>query len=174
MNGTSNPQDLSIKLLSFDIDNTLIDLKTLGGLFTPIWNKYRSGNGLLLTYNSGRLYKDILKLISKKILPEPAYIIGGVGTHIYDFENQSVIKEFDEILDEGWDLSLVENTIDALNYPISIQPRKYQHSYKRSYFLEGASPADIQEIERIFGGDNPGCEYRLLWGSVPRYPAQVG
>ncbi len=151
MNGTSNPQDLSIKLLSFDIDNTLIDLKTLGGRFTPIWNKYQCQNGLILTYNSGRLYKDILKLISKKILPEPAYIIGGVGTHIYDFDNHSVIKEFDEILDEGWDLSLVEDTIENLNFPISKQPRKYQHSYKRSYFLEGASSMDIQEIERIFG-----------------------
>ncbi|NND05207.1 MAG: HAD-IIB family hydrolase [Saprospiraceae bacterium] len=139
-----------IKLLSFDIDNTLVDLHTLKGKFTKTWLKHHQDNGILLTYNSGRLYKDVLGLIKKKILPEPAFIIGGVGTHIYDFKGQSVVKEFRDILEDGWNLSLVEEIVDSLPYPIELQPRKFQHDFKRSYFFHDASPSDILAVEEIF------------------------
>lgn len=104
----------------------------------------------MLAYNTGRLYKDVLGLIKKKILPEPAYIISGVGTHIYDFQHQSVLKEFSEILDEGWDAKLVEKTVGGLNYPIEVQPRRFQHDYKRSYFFHNAQPSEVSDTEHAF------------------------
>jgi sucrose-6F-phosphate phosphohydrolase len=140
----------NIRLLSFDIDNTLIDFNTLQSNFTQVWTTYRPNNGLLLTYNTGRLIDDVLNLIEKGTLPEPDYIIAGVGTHIYDFRSRSVLKEFDEILDEGWDLETVERIIQDLGYPIDNQPARFQHSYKRSYFLLNAPPETIESIKRKF------------------------
>lgn len=142
--------DNSIQLLSFDIDNTLIDLRSLKGNFSAIWEKYKDQHSTLLTYNTGRLYKDVLSLIKKGILPEPHFIISGVGTHIYDYQQGAVLKEFNEILDEGWNLELVEKTVASLPFPIEIQPRKYQHSYKRSYFFHNAEPRELRQAEQAF------------------------
>jgi sucrose-6F-phosphate phosphohydrolase len=104
----------------------------------------------LLTYNTGRLIDDILNLIKKGVLPEPHYIIAGVGTLIYDYKKDCIVKEFNDVLDDGWDLEAVEELISNINYPISEQPTKFQHAYKRSYYLHDAGPELIDRIEDIF------------------------
>ncbi|GGK20069.1 hypothetical protein GCM10007962_12730 [Yeosuana aromativorans] len=139
-----------IKLLSFDIDNTLIDFHTLKSNFTKIWKKYKPKNDVLLTYNTGRLIDDVLHLVDTGVLPKPDYVIAGVGTLIYDFKKKSVVKEFNEILDDGWDLEAVEDIIKNIDHPISEQPIKFQHSYKRSYYFHDASPELIDSIEEDF------------------------
>lgn len=145
----SNKQH-DIKLLSFDVDNTLLEFHTLKTNFTTIWNTYKPDSEVLLTYNSGRLIDDVLNLIKKGVLPEPHYIIAGVGTLIYDYKNKSIVKEFNDVLDEGWDLEAVEELISNINYPISEQPTKFQHAYKRSYYLHDAGPELIDNIEEVF------------------------
>lgn len=148
-----NNQTLDIKLLSFDIDNTLINFHTLKSNFTKIWREHKPKQ-VLLTYNTGRLIDDALNLIKKGILPEPDFIISGVGTHIYDYKNKAVVKEFNHVLDEGWDLDSVENLIQNINHPISEQPAKFQHSYKRSYYFHDASEELIESIEQNFMNAN--------------------
>ncbi|MBP0903342.1 HAD-IIB family hydrolase [Mariniflexile gromovii] len=144
----------NIKLLSFDIDNTLIDFNTLKGSFTKTWNKYKTDSKVLLTYNTGRLIDDVLSLIKRGVLPEPDYIISGVGTHIYDYNNKCIVKEFNEVLDDGWDIQSVENIIHNSNHPINEQPSKFQHSYKRSYFFHDATSEHIANIEQDFANAN--------------------
>lgn len=149
----TSPQH-DIKLLSFDVDNTLLEFQTLKSNFADIWNTYKPDSEILLTYNTGRLIDDILNVIQKGILPEPHYIIAGVGTIIYDFKNKCVVKEFNDVLDEGWDLDAVEELINNTNHPITEQPSKFQHAYKRSYFFHDASPEHIQNIEQLFAEAN--------------------
>jgi sucrose-6F-phosphate phosphohydrolase len=150
MDRKSTSQQHDIKLLSFDVDNTLIEFHTLKSNFTTIWNTYKPNSGVLLTYNTGRLIDDILNLIKKGVLPEPHYIIAGVGTLIYDYKKDCIVKEFNDVLDDGWDLEAVEELISNINYPISEQPTKFQHAYKRSYYLHDAGPELIDRIEDIF------------------------
>tara|TARA_R110002049_G_scaffold85844_4_gene218263 strand:- start:175 stop:2259 length:2085 start_codon:yes stop_codon:yes gene_type:complete len=139
-----------IKLLSFDIDNTLIDFHTHKSNFAKIWKTYKPKNDILLAYNTGRLIDDVLNLINKGVLPQPDYIISGVGTHIYDYNKKQVVKEFNDILEEGWDLDLVENLIQNIEHPVSEQPARFQHAYKRSYFFHDATPDLIENIEKDF------------------------
>lgn len=153
MNKKSKKEN-DIRLLSLDIDNTLIDFHTLESNFNKIWNTYKNGIEVLLTYNTGRLVDDTLNLIENNILPEPDYIISGVGTIIYDFKNQCVVKEFNEVLEEGWDLETVEKVIQNTKQPITEQPVKFQHSYKRSYFFHDASTELISQIEKDFAKAN--------------------
>ncbi|CAH8291047.1 sucrose-6F-phosphate phosphohydrolase [Mariniflexile fucanivorans] len=150
MDKKNSDQKHNIKLLSFDIDNTLIDFHTLKSNFTKTWNKYKYKTDVLLTYNTGRLIDDTLNLIEKGILPKPDYIISGVGTHIYDYKNQQVLKEFNDVLDDGWDLKAVEDVILNTSHSISEQPSKFQHSYKRSYFFHDATLDLIESIEQDF------------------------
>jgi sucrose-6F-phosphate phosphohydrolase len=139
-----------IKFLSFDIDNTLIDFNTHKSNFPKTWKTYKPKNDTLLAYNTGRLIDDVLNLINKGVLPEPDYIISGVGTHIYDYNKKQVVKEFNQVLDEGWDLAAVEEIIQGINHPISKQPARFQHSYKRSYYFQDASEELINDVEQVF------------------------
>ena len=139
-----------IELLSFDIDNTLIDFHTHKSNFRKIWKKFKPSKDVLLTYNTGRLIDDVLHLINKGILPEPDYIIAGVGTLIYDYNNKTTVKEFNDILEDGWDLQAVENIIQKIDHPISEQPTRFQHAYKRSYFFHNATSELIESIENDF------------------------
>lgn len=149
MSKTEDKNHPDIKLLSFDIDNTLIDFHTYKSNFKTVWQNY-TPNDVLLTYNTGRLIDDVLNLIEKRILPEPDYIISGVGTHIYNYKDKSIVKEFNDVLDEGWDLELVENVIKSIAHPISEQPSKFQHAYKRSYFFHDATPELVASVEQDF------------------------
>jgi len=142
--------EINIKLLSFDIDNTLIDFDTFKSNFGKIWNQYKSQTNTLLTFNTGRLKEDVLSLIEKGVLPEPDYIISGVGTHIYDYKNKKLVKEFNDVLDEGWDIEAVEKIITNIDHPVSEQPSRFQHSYKRSYFFHNATVDLITDIENSF------------------------
>ncbi|MBD0825124.1 MULTISPECIES: HAD-IIB family hydrolase [Aestuariibaculum] len=150
---TNLTDESPIKLLSFDIDNTLIEFHTLKSNFKKIWKKYKP-EGIILTYNTGRLIDDVLRLIKKGVLPKPDYIIGGVGTLIYDCNKGCVVKEFNDVLDEGWDLDAVEKLIQSIDHPISDQPAKFQHSYKRSYFFHDANDELIESIEADFAKAN--------------------
>ncbi|MFH4967333.1 HAD-IIB family hydrolase [Gaetbulibacter sp. M240] len=150
MSNTEDDNVPDIKLLSFDIDNTLINFHTHKSNFPKVWTQYKPEHNILLTYNTGRLLDDVLGLIEKGTLPEPDYIIAGVGTLIYDYNKKQTVKEFNEILDDGWDLKAVENIIKEIDHPISEQPLKFQHAYKRSYFFYDAPEALIDEIEKEF------------------------
>lgn len=153
MSKTTSHSQAKIRLLSFDIDNTLIDFHTYKSNFKTAWEKFKPKD-VLLTYNTGRLIDDVLNLIDKGILPAPDYIISGVGTHIYDFKNNSVVKEFNDVLDDGWDLKSVESLIQSTEHPISEQPLRFQHAYKRSYFFHNATPDLISSIEQDFSSAN--------------------
>ena len=154
MTNTKLSKKDTIKLLSFDIDNTLIDFHTLKSNFGNIWTKYGVNTEVKLTYNTGRLIDDVLNLIKKGVLPEPDYIIAGVGTLIYDFNKKCLVKEFNQVLDDGWDLDAVERIIQSIDHPISEQPAKFQHSYKRSYYFHDATEELISSIESQFSQAN--------------------
>ncbi|MBN1464697.1 glycogen debranching protein, partial [candidate division KSB1 bacterium] len=97
-----------IRLFSTDLDGTFLDEPDALTLFRTLWSKLGPKNRPLLCYNSGRLLDDIKQLVSMHILPEPDYIISGVGTSIYDYKKAAMLKEFAEILEEGWDNSLID------------------------------------------------------------------
>ena len=150
MSKIKNSIQPDIKFLSFDIDNTLIDFNTHKSNFPKTWKTYKPNNGTLLAYNTGRLIEDVLNLINKGVLPAPDYIISGVGTHIYDYNKKQVVKEFNQVLDEGWDLAAVEEIIQSIDHPISEQPARFQHPYKRSYYFQDASEELINSVEQVF------------------------
>ena len=47
-------------------------------------------------------------------------------------------------------MKAIENIINKIEHPISDQPTKFQHSYKRSYFFHDATEDLIREIEKDF------------------------
>lgn len=136
----------NFKLFSSDIDGTLLGQPDALGIFKRGWSQLDEQVRPLLCYNTGRLKDDTLQLIQSGVLPEPDYIISGVGTSIYDYRNAHTIKEFSEILEEGWDLERVKDTMRAVDAEVSLQPVHFQNAYKSSWFFRDASDEQIEAI----------------------------
>jgi hydroxymethylpyrimidine pyrophosphatase-like HAD family hydrolase len=114
---------MTIKIFVSDLDGTLLGDEKSARQFKQVWEQLEETERPFLCYNTGRLLDDVQQLIQNGRLPSPDYIISGVGTSVYDYRSTAVLKEFTEILDEGWDLDLVEQTVHQLPLPITKQPQ---------------------------------------------------
>lgn len=164
---------MEIKLLSFDIDETIYDNRKSDNEFYKKWIQIKLKKPPKLCYNSGRLVDDINNLITNKILPAPDFIIAGVGTSIYDYKKKKTIKEFSQVLEEGWDLNKVSNVMHSLNGQISKQPDHFQNEYKSSWFFDDASEEDLWRIEKRLKTE--GLDVNVIYSSskhldiLPKY-----
>ena len=154
---------MSIKLISFDIDETLLDNAVGTNDFYKTWNKIKFKNKPLLCYNSGRLPDDLISLIERNIIPKPEYFIAGVGTSIYDYTKEVIIKEFSQVLDEGWDLGKVIMVMHEIGNGIVPQPDHFQNDFKSSWFYDNASEDEITRIEKKL--KNEGLEVNVVYSS---------
>lgn len=154
---------MGIKLVVFDIDETLIDNASKTNNFYNRWTRMTFEHTPLLCYNSGRLSEDINGLIKKKVIPPPDYFIAGVGTSIFDHRNKVVIKEFSQVLDEGWNLDKVQHIMQSLGNEISRQPDHYQNDFKSSWFYDNATEDDLFRIEKMLKGE--GLDVNVVYSS---------
>ena len=158
---------MSIRLLSFDIDHTLLENSKIPSPFNVIWKTHLSHIGdetpVLLCFNTGRMLDNTLDLIANKILPEPHFLICGVGTTIYDYQKKETLKEFSEILEEGWDVEKVKDLMPTFPYPLELQPLHFQHAYKSSWFLENATPDQLSFMEKRLNEE--GLDVNIIYSS---------
>jgi sucrose-6F-phosphate phosphohydrolase len=152
-----------IKFLSFDIDGTLLGNPETLHPFKKIWSQIDPEQRPQLCYNSGRLLDDTLRLVRTEHLPEPDYIISGVGTNIYDVKNKQTLKAFSEILEEGWDLARVETVLTQQPYDLTKQPQHFQNPFKSSWFFENASYEQITDIEKQL--ETAGLDVNVIYSS---------
>ncbi|NND34977.1 MAG: HAD-IIB family hydrolase, partial [Saprospiraceae bacterium] len=133
-----------------DLDGTLLGNDQFSSKFKQVWENIPEERRPLLCYTSGRLLDDILHLIQSKILPEPDYIVAAVGTSIYDFGQQKIIRQFTELLDEGWNLAQVNTIASSLSVNLEKQPEHFQNEYKSSWYLNNAPDEQIDQIRESF------------------------
>jgi sucrose-6F-phosphate phosphohydrolase len=151
-----------IKLFSTDLDGTLLGNPEAALRFRIAWESLQAGERPLLVYNSGRLVEDTQHLINAGELPPPDYIIGGVGTQIYNVQENRFLDEFDTELTPGWDLEKVTAIATAIP-GIRPQPGEFQHPFKSSWFLENATPVQLQTIEQQLA--STGLDVCLVYSS---------
>lgn len=153
----------TIRMFSSDLDGTLLGDREAAHQFNILWQALETDKRPLLTYNSGRLLDDIKQLIHSGQLPPPDYIISGVGTHIYDYNNQKVLKEFFDILEEGWDSQRVEETMNQLSLALKKQPAQYQNTYKSSWYLTDGTEDDIRLLTEAL--EEVGLDTHVVYSS---------
>lgn len=90
---------------------------------------------------------DVQDLIFHGKLPPPDYVISGVGTSVYDHRAGTVMKDFAEILDEGWDNGRVAAVLEQSPLALTRQPDHFQDTYKSSWYLDDAAPQEIDALQ---------------------------
>jgi sucrose-6F-phosphate phosphohydrolase len=138
---------MPIKLICSDLDGTLLGNQEGTRRFKDAWEALPTDNRPLLCYASGRLVQDMIDLLATGILPWPDYIIGGVGTQIYDGRRKRGVREFNQQFRQGWDLRKVERIVGEFPGVVK-QPAQFLHPYKASWYLHHAAPETIAALEK--------------------------
>ncbi|MBP9145172.1 MAG: HAD-IIB family hydrolase [Thermoanaerobaculia bacterium] len=153
---------MPIRLFAADLDGTLVGNPEAARRFKSAWSEPREGGRPLLCYNSGRLVDDILKLLESEPLPVPDYIVGGVGTQLYDVARAQAVVEFDEQYRQGWDLERIEQILAA--FPgVTRQPPEFLHPYKSSWYLDQASAEALDSLRARLAAS--GLKVSLVYSS---------
>ena len=156
-----NSQD--IRLLSFDLDGTLLGNPEGTERFREAWERLDKKNRPVLCYNTGRLLEDTLQVIKAEGLPSPDYCICGVGTLIYDYQQSEISRDFAEGLRDGWDLDMVSHIMASLDGTV-LQPGEFQNNYKSSWYLIDAEDSQIDRIRVLM--QEAGLKVNVVYSSA--------
>ena len=137
----------SVRFFCSDLDGTLLGNPEATRRFKAAWEELPRNTRPLLGYASGRLVQDVIDLLATRVLPWPDYVIGGVGTQIYDGQRKRPVNEFSQQFNSGWQLEKIESIVGA--FPgVTRQPPQFLHLFKSSWYLPQATPEAIASLEK--------------------------
>jgi len=136
---------MPIRLLASDLDGTLLGNPEAARRFKVVWEDIDPTRRPMLCYSSGRLVSDIQALLRSEPLPPPDFIIGGVGTQLFDCARAASVEDFAKRFREGWDLARIEEVLAS--FPgVTRQPAEFLHPYKSSWYLPQASTETLEDL----------------------------
>jgi sucrose-6F-phosphate phosphohydrolase len=151
-----------IKFFCSDLDGTLLGNPEATRRFRDAWERVPKSERPLLGYATGRLVQDVIDLLAAQTLPWPEYIIGGVGTQVYDGRRRRAVGEYNRRFGSGWDLARIEAIVGAFT-GVTRQPPQFLHPYKSSWYLKGATPEMLAALERQLS--DAGLHVTLVYSS---------
>jgi len=148
-------------LLISDLDDTLLGDDQALRRFHD-FHRAECVDILGLIYASGRFADSVRNDVFTTDLPEPLYIIGGVGSEIRGFKEDTAVKEWEEQISENWSAETVRQTLADME-TIKLQPEENQSPFKVSYLYPNATPDHLDRIrDRLQGA---GLDINLIYSS---------
>ena len=159
-------------LLSFDIDGTLLGKTDATLDFAATWEALPAERRPVLVYNTGRLSEDARRTIAGHGLPDPDFLISGVGTSVEEWKSATAMDGFSGLLDEGWDRDRVDSIVSSCS-PATPQPEACQTPVKSSWFWHNAPAAGLEDLRTAL--EAAGLRARVVYSSsrdldiIPRH-----
>lgn len=153
----------TIRFFSSDLDGTLLGNPESTRRFKLAWEALDPKQRPLLAYNSGRLVPDIEQHLAQALLPHPDYLIGGVGTQVFDAKKRRYFDAFSDLLRPGWDLAKVQDIVSRVP-GIAPQPADLQTEFKSSWYLERAKHETIERLGAELAG--AGLDVKIVYSSL--------
>jgi sucrose-6F-phosphate phosphohydrolase len=153
----------AIRLFSTDLDGTLLGNPESALRFKRAWEALRPERRPVLVYNTGRTVADTQSLIAARVLPSADFIIGGVGTELYDHRQRGAVPEFAAQFGEGWDLAKVEAIVSATT-GVTRQPPEFLHPYKSSWYWHRAAREEVEALRQRLTG--AGLRVAVVYSSL--------
>jgi len=152
----------AIKLFCTDLDGTLLGNPEGTRRFKSAWEMLPAKSRPLLCFASGRLVQDVIDLLAAEDLPWPDYIIGGVGTQLYNGRTRRAMSELKQQFQGRWDRRTIEAVVGAFPGVVS-QPPQFLHPYKSSWYLHQATPEALAALETKL--EEAGIDARIVYSS---------
>jgi sucrose-6F-phosphate phosphohydrolase len=159
----NSPASAPIRVFSSDLDGTLLGNPESTQRFKHAWEALKADQRPLLVYNSGRSVKDTLAFVTSRRLPEPDFVIGGVGTELYDPKGRDVFADFKGQFGEGWDLGKIEEIVGAMP-GVERQPPEFLHPYKSSWYWHRADRESVEALQRRL--TDAGLQVTVVYSSL--------
>ncbi|MEH3126411.1 HAD-IIB family hydrolase [Agrobacterium cavarae] len=152
-----------VRLFSTDLDGTVVGNDEATARFRDFWHTLPKETRPLLVFNSGRLIDDQLELLDSVPLPRPDYIIGGVGTMLSRQDEPTLSQAYTSQLGAAFDADKIASVMKDVP-GISLQPDRYQHGLKSSWYLHDADDDMLADIERRLNEN--GVAARIVYSSA--------
>jgi sucrose-6-phosphatase len=152
----------SLRLFCSDIDGTLVGNPESTRRFLKAWMGIPRSARPLLCYASGRLTQQVIDLLATGVLPWPDYIIGGVGTQLYDGQRKRPVRGIAAHFAEGWDLGRIQDIVGRVP-DARQQPPGQNHPFKSSWYLPQATEEKLAALEKELS--DAGLQVSLVYSS---------
>ncbi|WP_416408183.1 HAD-IIB family hydrolase [Agrobacterium rosae] len=151
-----------VRIFFTDLDGTVVGNNDATARFRDFWQGLPKETRPLLVFNSGRLLDDQFELMEEVPLPSPDYVIGGVGTMLSCRDQPSLRQAYATSLGQAFDTDKIVSLLSTVS-GARVQPERYQHPLKSSWYLHDASDADISAIEQRLADND--IDARIVYSS---------
>lgn len=147
-------------LLISDVDDTLLGKAAALRRFADF--HARSQPTFAIVYASGRFYASQRKDILNEPMPEPAAVIGGVGTEIRSFPDGDLNKAWVDRISGDWSAKKVRKVLSEVD-DLELQPEDCQSDFKVSFYYRDASEEQLNGLRRRL--EDAGLRIEIIYSS---------
>lgn len=152
-----------VRLFSSDLDGTLAGNSEAEERFADAWDKLDPATRPILVYNSGRLIEDMQMFLPQTSLPTADILIGGVGTMLSNIGEADEGALYTASLGQPFENRSIRAILEKMG-AASLQPDRFQHAHKSSWYLHDASTETIARIEQDL--QQAGQNVRVVYSSA--------